>query len=234
VSVETGVAERLGLALGDTLAFSIGGRMASARISSLREVDWDSFKPNFFMIFSPDVLADMEATYLVSLRLAGQHKRDINGLAQHFPTVTIIDVDALILQFATLIGQASRAVLLLLLLVLCGACLVVAAQVQISLAERRQELTLMRMLGAGRRLLQHSVLFEFALVGAIAGVLGGVVAELGSWILLEQWLDMQWQWHPQLLWMPLLGALVVAPLGGILLRPLFRQLISDQLRRMAG
>jgi len=234
VSVESGVAERLGLNLGDRLAFRIGGRMVDAQISSLREVDWESIKPNFFMIFSPDVLAETAVTYLVSLRLEGQHRGWINELAQRFPTVSIIDVEALITQVAAVIEQVSRAVLLLLVLVLVAACLVVTAQVQISLVERRQELTLMRTLGASRQLLQHSVLFEFAVVGLLAGMLGAAVAELCSWILLEQWLEMRWQWHPLLLWMPLLGAVVVALLGVMLVRPLFRQVISDQLRRIVG
>lgn len=215
VSVEAKLAGNLGLQLGDRLSFSVGGISRDVRITSLREVDWDNFQPNFFMIFAPGSLADLPATYLTSFYLPPQHDRELVELARAFPAVTLLEVEAILAQLRSILAQVTVAVEFVLLFVLAAGLAVLFAGLQSTLDERIRQGALLRALGAERSLLQRARRAEFALLGAAAGLLAALGCELVSALLYTLAFDLQWHPHPWLLLLPPLGALLVGGAGVI-------------------
>ncbi|PJG59203.1 ABC transporter permease, partial [Aeromonas cavernicola] len=128
VSVDSELAQRLGIKLGDMLAFTIEGRSFGARVSSLRSVKWDNMRPNFYMIFSADLLAPFGQTWLGSYRLPAQGRAAEVELIRRHPTVSLIDVDDLIARLTLVSAQVSRALALMLGLVTVAALLVLLTQ----------------------------------------------------------------------------------------------------------
>lgn len=206
VSVEQGVAERLGIELGDTLQFSIEGRLLLARVGSLRKVNWQEMQPNFFMIFSPDLLQDFPASWLASLRLpSGQPQLEVE-LVRQYPALTLIDTDSIMQRLQGVLEQISRALGLMFALVALAAVLVLFTQVQASIALRWQELVLMRTLGAGQTLLRRALRWELVATGALAGFAAALCCEGVMWLLMQLWNELAWQPHYELwLALPLLG-----------------------------
>ncbi|MDU9412079.1 ABC transporter permease [Pseudomonas sp. zfem005] len=213
VSVEAKLATNLGLQLGDRLSFSVGGISRDVRVTSLREVDWDNFQPNFFMIFAPGSLADLPATYLTSFYLPPQHDRELVELARAFPAVTLLEVEAILAQLRSILAQVTVAVEFVLLFVLAAGLAVLFAGLQSTLDERIRQGALLRALGAERNLLQKARRAEFALLGATAGLLAALGCELVSALLYTLAFDLQWHPHLWLLLLPPLGALLVGGAG---------------------
>ncbi|AMR67082.1 ABC transporter permease [Aquipseudomonas alcaligenes] len=213
VSVEFELAESLGLKLGDELNFSVGGLERKARVSSLRQVEWDSFQPNFYMIFEPGTLQDLPATYLTSFYLPPHSEKQLVELSRQFPAVTLLQVEALLEQLRSIMAQVSLAVEYVLLFVLAAGLAVLFAGLQATLDERLRQGALLRALGAERRLLLRARRAEFGLLGAGSGLLAAVGCELASFLLYRYALELQWQPHPWLLLLPVIGALLVGGAG---------------------
>jgi len=213
VSVEAELAESLQLKLGDRLSFSVGGLERDAVVSSLREVNWDSFQPNFYMIFEPDTLQDMPATYMTSFHLPPGKERELVELARAFPSVTLLQVEALLAQLRSILAQVSLAVEYVLLFVLAAGLAVLFAGLQATLDERIRQGALLRALGAERRLLLKARRAEFGLLGAASGLLAAIGCELVSALLYHYAFDLRWQPHPWLLALPIIGALLVGSAG---------------------
>jgi putative ABC transport system permease protein len=213
VSVENDVAQSLTLKLGDTLTFDIGGEQRQARLTSLRHIDWDNFKPNFFMIFEPGTLQNLPATYLTSFYLAPGHDTQVAELSRAFPAVTILPVQALLEQLRSILGQVTIAVQYVLLFVLAAGLAVLFSGLQATLDERIQQGALLRALGAERRLLVKARRIEFGLLGAASGVLAALGTELISLLLYRYAFNLAWHPHPWLLLLPLIGALLVGVAG---------------------
>lgn len=215
VSVEAELAESLQLKLGDRLRFNVGGIEREARVTSLREVDWDSFQPNFYMIFEPQTLQDLPATYLTSFYLPAGQDAELVSLSRAFPSVTLLQVDALLAQLRSILAQVTLAIEYVLLFVLAAGITVLLAGLQATLDERIRQGALLRALGAERRLLINARRAEFGLLGAAAGLLAALGCELVSFLLYRYAFDMSWQPHPWLLLLPLIGALLIG-LAGVL------------------
>ncbi len=213
VSVEAELAESLQLKLGDRLSFTIGGLTREASVTSLREVNWDSFQPNFYMIFEPDTLEGMPATYMTSFHLPPGKERELVELARAFPSVTLLQVEALLAQLRSILAQVSLAVEYVLLFVLAAGLAVLFAGLQATLDERIRQGALLRALGAERRLLLRARRAEFGLLGAASGLLAALGCELVSALLYHYAFDLRWQPHPWLLVLPLIGALLVGGAG---------------------
>jgi len=213
VSVESELAENLRLKLGDRLSFSIGGLNRDAQVTSLRDVDWNSFQPNFYMIFQPGTLQDLPLTYLTSFYLPPQHERQLVELSRAFPAVTLLQVEALLAQLRSILAQVSLAIEFVLLFVLAAGLAVLFAGLQATLDERIRQGALLRALGAERRLLVKARRSEFALLGAASGLLAALGCELISFVLYRFAFELVWQPHPWLLLLPLLGALLVGGAG---------------------
>ena len=231
VSVDKDLAKRLDIALGDTLGFTIEGRSFKAQVTSLRAIKWDNMRPNFYMIFSPDVLAPFSQTWLGSYRLPEQGRVAEVDLIRRHPTVSLIDVDDLIVRLTAVSDQVSRALGLMLGLVTVAALLVLLTQTQASMAHRRRELLLMRTLGAGSELLRKMLRWELVASGLLAGLCAAMVVELCSLGLQWWWFEGQWQFH-WAIWagLPLLGAVLVTLAGQGMQRQLLAGTLSDRLR----
>lgn len=228
VSVESGLAERLGLVLGDRITLDLAGQPVTAEVRSIREVDWDSMKPNFFLVLSPDVLADYPAAWMASFYLPEPQRALEVELIRAFPTITVFDVDALLQQLRSILAQVSQALLVIMALVTGASLLVLLAQVEATLESRRRELVLLRTLGAGNRLIRASLRWEWLGAGLVAGLAAALAVELCVAVLLPWWLELPWQPHPWLwLALPALGAgllLLTGRAGGLLSGALINRL----------
>lgn len=214
VSVEAELAERLGIKLGDALAFTIGGDTLAAEVMSLRNVQWDSFHPNFFMIFAPGTLDNFPATYLTSFHLRSVQKPLLPNLARSFPAMTVLEIDFILAQVRAILRQVTAAVEFVLLFVLFAGFAVLYAALQASLDERFYEGALLRVLGASRRQLRASQFAEFSLLGFFAGILAAVGTEFTVYLLYGRVLNLEYtvKW-PVWLIAPLVGSLVVGVAG---------------------
>lgn len=214
VSIEQGLAERLMVDVGDMLTVDIAGQQISATINSIRTVEWESFSPNFFLIFQPGVLDEFSAFYLTSFRLIDHEKQLLAELIRDFPSVSIIEVDALIEQIDNIITQVSLMVEMLLLFVLLAGATVLLASIISSLDERLREGALMRAMGASRQFLRDAAVAEFSLLGAIAGLFAALGVQIICAQLYERTFDLVYQpnW---LLWvmLPLMLAIIVGTMG---------------------
>jgi putative ABC transport system permease protein len=216
-SVEQGLAQTLGLRLGDELTFDIGGVPVAARITSLRKLDWDSMRVNFFVIAPRGVLEAFPANYITSFHLPPDQRPVINALVAAFPNVTVIDVEALLRQMNGILDQVSQAVTAVFGFALLAGTLVLAAALQSGQDERAADLALIRALGAKSAQVRASVFGEFAVLGGIAGLLGGFGAAAIAWALAHFVFHLDYLPSPSL---PLLGvafgtlvALLVGALG---------------------
>lgn len=213
VSVEAELAESLQVKLGDKLSFTVGGLTRDASVTSLREVNWDSFQPNFYMIFEPQTLQDVPATYMTSFHLPEGKDRELVKLARDFPSATILQVEALLTQLRSILAQVSLAVEYVLMFVLAAGLAVLFAGLQATLDERIRQGALLRALGAERKLLLRARRTEFGVLGAASGLLAALGCELVSALLYHFVFDLRWQPHPWLLLLPLIGALLVGTAG---------------------
>jgi putative ABC transport system permease protein len=233
VSIEEGIAQRMQLGLGDKLTFNIGSEIVEVNVTSIRNVNWQSMQPNFFFVIEPRALKSFIPTYISSFNLPTERKFDITQLMQPFANVTLIDVDARINQLRNIVYQVSMAVEFILILVLAAGALVLIAQVQASMDERQQELAILRTLGAKGRLIRASVVFEFIIIGVVAGAIAAAANEFSLYMLQTQIFQMPASLHLEY-WIiaPVAGALVVGILGALGCWRLLSLNTSQLLRQM--
>ncbi|MDE1556018.1 MULTISPECIES: ABC transporter permease [Comamonas] len=208
-SVEDGIAQTLGLHLGDTLVFDIGGVRHSAHLTSLRKVDWGSMRANFFIMFPVASVPDVPTTYMAAYRAPAQAGFD-NALLRQFPNITNVDLDSTIAQVQRVLDQVIRAVEFLFAFTLAAGLVVLFAAVTATREERAREYAIMRALGAQSRLLRQVQRAELAGVGLLAGFLASCVAMLVGWALARWVFEFAWT---AVWWVPLAGALAGAVLA---------------------
>lgn len=225
ISVEEGLANRLGLALNDTMTFSVGGDELTTRIASLRSLDWDSFKPNFFVIFPPGVLEQFGHSYITAFHLPDEEQGLIRQLVSDFPGVSLLNVDSILGQVRDVLAQVTRAIELVLLLVLLAGISVLYAALTASQPVRAHESGLLRVFGAGNRMISRIQGAEYALLGFASGVMGAVLAEVATAALYIYWLDLTPRLH--------MGLWLALPGGGALLIGIIGHALSRGLRRQA-
>lgn len=193
LSVEDGIAATLGIRLNDSLTFDVAGSRVTARVESLRKVDWDSFGVNFFVIAAPGVLDGHPATFITSFYLPPGQEKFANALVREFPNFLLIDVSALLAQVQRIIAQVAGAVQFVFLFTLAAGLIVLYAALAASQDERMQEAALMRTLGASRRQVLAVHAAEFAAIGAAAGLLAALGASILGWALAERVLHLPYQ-----------------------------------------
>nr|WP_255439592.1 FtsX-like permease family protein [Comamonas sp. Z3] len=209
ISMEEGIAKTLGLELGDTLRFDIGGEQSEARITSLRKVDWSSMRANFFVIYPVQHLDNVAVTYLAAYR-APDIKGFDNALVNEFPNITNVDLSSTLAQVQQVMDQVIRAVEFLFGFTLVAGLVVLFASVTGTREERAREYAIMRAVGARSGLLQQVQSAELAGVGLMAGFLASCVALAVGWALARWVFDFEWN---VLWWVPLVGALAGALLA---------------------
>ena len=214
VSIEEEYADWLDLELGDRIEFEVNRQVVTAEVSNFRSVRWDNMQPNFFIIFSPGTIDHLGATFLSTALMEREQKVLLNDLIRLFPTMVIIEIDALIEQIQTIIAQVTSAVELISILVLICGGLVLLSCVNASLDERFHENAILRTLGAGKKLILTSLLIEFASIGFVAGLIATIGAEVSLYYLQEQVFQQEFSLH-YWVWAagPLLGMLIIAGLG---------------------
>jgi putative ABC transport system permease protein len=214
VSVEAGVARSLGIGIGDRMLVQVGTHRIEARVSSIRELDWDTMRPNFFLIFPRHLLEAQAAMWITSFHQPPGSPAIVNALLREFPTISVIEMEAVLQQVRSVTAQLSLAVELVLGLLLGAGVLVVLASVQAGLEARLRESAILRALGARRQLVLGSLALEFALLGLLAGVLATAGAEAAAWFVQTRLMELDATLHP-VLWIagPVAGALVSGLLG---------------------
>ncbi|KAB2638228.1 MAG: FtsX-like permease family protein [Verrucomicrobia bacterium] len=185
-SVEQGLAEKLHLQLGDELTYDIAGTRIKAPITSLRKLDWDSMRVNFFVIASQGLLESSAASYITSFHLPPERNEAVNALVRLFPNLTVIDVASLMRQLEEAIEQAARAIEAVFGFALVAGLVVLIAVFQTTRDERVREMAILRALGASRRQLLQSLAAESMALGGLAGLLAGAGASGLSLVLARQ------------------------------------------------
>lgn len=208
VSVESGLAETLGIRLGDRLVFDIAGAEAVVTVTSLRDVEWDSFRANFFVLTPPGVLDEFPVHYISSLHVPPAQFTVLNDLVRSFPNITVIDIAAIMAQVRLIMDRVAMAVEYVFLFTLLSGLLVMYAAVHATLDERIRETVLLRTLGAPRAQLMRGLIVEFTSLGLLSGLVAATAASLLGWLLATRVFQLAYVPSPTL-W--LVGVLV----GGV-------------------
>ncbi|MBP8148100.1 MAG: ABC transporter permease [Limnohabitans sp.] len=232
VSVEQGIADALGLKLGDRLGFDIAGQIHEARVTSLRKVDWASMRANFFMLFPVSRMPDLPMTYMAAFRSPEGVPGFENAMVNAFPNITSVDMRSTLAQVQKVMDQVVRAVEFLFAFTLAAGLMVLLAAVGASRQAREREYAIMRALGAGRSLLAQVQRAELLGMGWLAGFLSSGMALVVGWALARYAFEFAWQ--PPL-WAPLAGGVVGALLawgaGSLSLSGVLRQPVVQTLRQ---
>jgi putative ABC transport system permease protein len=231
VSVETGLAQTLGLKLGDRLRFDIAGIAHEGRITTLRDVDWGSMRVNFFVMFPRATMDELPVTYISAFRAPDRPGFD-NALSRAFPNITNVDVSASIGQVQRVIDQVIRAVEFLFGFTLAAGLVVLFAAVSATREARAREFAVMRAMGAGSKLLARVQRAELLGVGALAGLLASSVAILVGWALARYAFEFAWTASPLVpLAGSIAGALLALAAGWWGLRSVLTRPVIQTLRR---
>jgi putative ABC transport system permease protein len=192
-SVEEDFAESLGWKVGDRIAFDIAGQRLEAPITSLRSVEWESFRPNFFVIASPGALDGFPASHITAVSVPAAKTRFTADLVERFPNVSVIDVDAVLKQVRATGDQVSMVVQVVFWLSLAAGVLVLMAAISASQDERLLEGGVMRVLGGSRMQLRLAQASEFAAIGLIAGLVAAIAASVLSGVIADRVFDLPWK-----------------------------------------
>jgi putative ABC transport system permease protein len=190
LSIEQKLAKSLKVNVGDRLNFTVGSEQFSAVIANIRALNWDTMKPNFYMIFSPDTLENYATTYITSFYLPQAKKNDLNFLVKKYPGLTILEVDIILKQIKNILAQLTQTIHFVLLFALFAGFTVLLAAIYATLDRRIYDGALLRSLGANRRLLILSQIIEFSSLGFISGMLAVIISEILTWILYTMILNM--------------------------------------------
>ena len=224
VSVSTEYFEELKLKLGDTLTFDVAGETQTAAVSSVRKVKWDSFQPNFFLIFAPGLLDGAQGTYMTAVHMDARNPKTIGDLVRRFPSVSVFNVDDLLAQVRSVIDKALAAVQSVFLFTLMAGLVVLIAAVQASRDERRYESAMLRTLGARRGTVLKGLLSEFAMLGVLSGTLAATGASIAGMYIARKVLQIPYEFDPWVWFYGLVGGgLLVCVAGWLATRSVVNQ-----------
>ena len=213
-SIEEGLAKTLGLKIGDHLTFSIGGELVEMDLQSLRKLNWDSMRVNFFVLTAPALLDAYPASWITSFYLSPAQNDFTSQLVQEFPNLTVIDVAAILQQLQSIMKQVAQAVQFIFLFTLASGIIVLYAALAAAAHERRYELGVMRALGARREQLRRALLVELAAIGGISGLIAALGALSVGQLLAQKAFQFEVSINYALpLWTTLSGALLVMCAG---------------------
>jgi putative ABC transport system permease protein len=198
LSVEENFARDLGWKIGDRITFDIAGQSFDGTITSLRSVDWESFRPNFFVVASPGSMDGYPASYITAVSVPPERRRFTADLVGEFPNLSVIDVDAVLKQVRSTADQVSKVVQVVFWFSLVAGVLVLLAAVSASQDERLLEGGVMRVLGGSRRQLRLAQASEFAAIGLLSGLVAAIAASVLSGVIATQVFDLPWKANWQL------------------------------------
>jgi putative ABC transport system permease protein len=214
MSLEDGIAQTLGVKLGDALTFDVGGNRVTAKVTSLRKVDWDSFRVNFFALFPPGTLDDMPTTYIGAFRAPEGTGGWLSSLVQKFPNILAIDVGEILRQVQSIMERVARAIEFVFLFTLAGGLLVLQAAIASTQDERKYDAAVLRTLGASQRQLQGAQIAEFLLLGAIAGLVAAAGATAIGYVLADRVFNIPFASNPILWVYGIVGGAIAVTIAG--------------------
>ncbi|MEG3220274.1 ABC transporter permease [Vibrio gigantis] len=228
VSVESDVAEQLGLKIGDELSFTINSQNVSANVNSIRKVEWREMKPNFYFIFTPDVLSSIPSTWLVSFRLEEQHNQMLNELSRNHPTVSLMDIRKMGSKIQELLKQIVWSITVLAALGVVAGLLLIFTLLRLSLSQRQQEIRLYRTLGASKKRILNTIWCEYGLMALVAGSIAALGSELSVAGVMNFGFELQPSLHP-MLWiaLPVLTFITLAAVVNSLIKRLLAPVNKD-------
>ncbi len=230
VSMEEGIAKTIRVKMGDMLRFDVAGLPVEAPVTSLRKVDWNSFKVNFFVLMPPEALADLPATFITSFHLPANDQRMIDGLIAAYPNVTAIDTAPILAQIQRTLAQVIGAVQFLFIFTLAAGVLVLYAALAGTRDERMRESALLRALGASHRQVRSVQVAEFVAVGALSGLMAALGAQGIGYVLASRVFEFHIDFNPWLVPAGVVAGIACAGLGGwlslrrVLARPALQSL----------
>ncbi len=216
VSLETGIARSLGLTIGDSISFNIGGETVEAPVTSFRFIEWDSMSPNFYVMLSPGLVRELPQTYIASVFVPPKQRALLNQFVRTFPGVTVFDLEVVLGQVRMVIDRASMAVQYVFLFTLLAGIVVLLAAIQATGDERRFESAILHTLGARRSKILQGIAVEFTALGALAGALAAFGATAVGYLLAKQVFDLDYAVSPSLWLVGLLVGSAVVGLTGTL------------------
>ena len=212
VSISTEYQEALQLKLGDMISFDVAGESLTVQVASIRKIRWDSFRPNFFLVFPPGLLDGAAGTYMTSVFLTPSQRPSLADLVRQFPTISVFDVDAILKQIRTIMDRASLAVQYVFLFTLAAGIVVLLAAVQSTRDERRYESAMLRTLGASRATVLQGVAAEFSALGFLSGTLAAFGATAVGWVLARRLFSLEYTLDP---WVWVVGLVCGTLLVGV-------------------
>lgn len=213
-SMEDGIAKALGVGIGDKLTFDSAGNTFTAEITSLRKVDWDSFNVNFFVVAPPGLMDWFPVSYVTSFYLPPGNVELLNALVKQFPNFLLIDVAQVLGQVQTMITQVSRAVQFVFLFTLLAGLVVLYAAIASTQDERLYQATIMRTLGASRSQLARANLAEFAVIGALAGLIAVAGANALGYVLAQRVINVGYEFSYALWGIGIIGTVLGVMIAG--------------------
>ncbi|MFA0112781.1 ABC transporter permease [Vibrio sp. 10N.261.46.E11] len=228
VSVESDVAEQLNLKIGDELTFTINSQNVSAKVNSIRKVEWREMKPNFYFIFTPDVLSAIPSTWLVSFRLEEQHNQMLNELSRNHPTVSLMDIRKMGSKIQELLKQIVWSITVLAALGVVAGLLLIFTLLRLSLSQRQQEIRLYRTLGASKKRILNTIWCEYGLMALVAGSIAALGSELSVAGVMNFGFELEPSLHP-MLWiaLPVLTFITLAAVVNSLIKRLLAPVNKD-------
>jgi putative ABC transport system permease protein len=230
ISIEEGLAKLIHVKIGDTLRFDVTGLQIDAPVTSVRKLDWGSFKVNFFVLMPPAALQDFPASFITSFHLPAEKSATIDGLIAAYPNLTVIDVGPILAQMQRMLDQVIGAVQFLFAFTLAAGVLVLYAALAGTRDERMRESALLRALGASHRQVRAVQIAEFVAVGALAGLMAAVGAQVVGWQLATRVFQFYLSFDPWLLPAGIAAGVTCAGIGGwlslrhVLARPALQSL----------
>jgi putative ABC transport system permease protein len=215
-SMESGLANTLGLKVGDTLGFDVAGEVIEAPITSIRTVLWENFKPNFYLMSNRRLLENQPQTWLLGALITEEKKGELKQLIQTFPSVTLLDITELMSRIRGIVSRATSALEFFFLFAMASAFIVLMAAIQTGRREREQESSLLRALSANIAQLYKVHIFEFTLMGVLIGFFAALFASIAGWVISVQFFDIEYQFSSNIWLYGVLSATLVLTTVGTL------------------
>ena len=224
ISIESSLAKALNIQKGDLLGFRVGSRQIEGVVTETRNVQWDSFQPNFYIIFSPGLIEQYPMTWISSFYLASEDKAKLNQLMKQFPGVTVIEVDEILKEVQFIIEKVSDAIELIFLFILLAGTLILSSSLLSTMASRMYENAVIRTLGASIRQLRHFLLIELAVVALLSTLIAVLLAESATYVLYSYVFQMPYHLHPGVWFgMTVIAMGLICGLGLMLVNKIFVQ-----------
>ncbi|EJG0467209.1 FtsX-like permease family protein [Vibrio parahaemolyticus] len=198
VSVEANVARDLGIQLGDKLRFVINSQNFDATVDTIRHVEWRDMKPNFYFIFSSDVMANVPGSYLISYRINEGNESLLTSMSRAHPTVSVLDIRTMGEKIQALIQQIVSAITILALLGVIAGLLLIFTLLRLSLSQRQQEIRLYRTLGSSKKRINTTLWAEYGIMALVASSVAVMAAEACVAAVMKYGFDLNAQIHPEL------------------------------------